>query len=63
MPAKEDIPETKVNSFKRGIESNRIVNPLNPSYKYPGWSEISNSNSNNARPKTAHQRFDAFIGK
>ena len=57
--------EAKVDSFKRGISSNRKTDPLNPSYKYPGWSEVQASSMSTSyqRPKTAHQKFDAFLGK
>lgn len=68
MPAREEIKEAKVDSLKRGISSNRKTNPLNPTYNYPGWSEVQGGGGyggmvSSQRPKTAHQRFDAFLGK
>ena len=61
---KDDVPGSKPETLKRGISSNRKTNPLQPRYDYPGWSE-SNVNTNQpksyTRPKTAVQRFDAFI--
>ena len=58
------MPGSKPESLKRGISSQRRTNPLQPSYNYPGCSEASNNNRisySSARPKTAAQRFDAFI--
>jgi phosphoribosylformylglycinamidine (FGAM) synthase PurS component len=31
----DDIDKTKASSLKKGIITNRIVNPLMPDYKYP----------------------------
>lgn len=61
IETKEDIPGTKANSLKRGISSNRKTDPLQPKYDYPGCKESNTRPVNYSRPKTAVQRFDAFI--
>lgn len=59
---KEEVVGSKPESLKRGISSKRSTNPLQPKYNYPGWSENGGSSYEVfTRPKTAVQRFDAFI--
>lgn len=57
-----EIAEAKVGSYKRGISTKRITNPLKPDYVYIGSSENKN-NYAMSRPKTAAQRLDTFINK
>ncbi len=33
----DDIEKTSASSLKKGITTNRVVNPLMPDYKYPQW--------------------------
>lgn len=34
-----DIPGSQVGSLKKGIQTKRVVNPLNPAYLIPGINE------------------------
>lgn len=51
--SKEEIQGAKATTLKRGMSTKRQTNPLQPKYTYLGSSE--------AKPRTAVQRFDAFI--
>lgn len=42
----KDIPPALPNSLKRGIVTNRQVNPLNPDYQYLGARELKGANCN-----------------
>ena len=51
---KQEINGAKASTLKRGMSTKRTTNPLHPEYRYLGCEKPT-------RPKTAVQRFDAFI--
>lgn len=58
-----DIPSTRPGSLKKGINTNRIINPLNPKYKY--LTNLNKSLSNNIFPsttiKTNAEKFNNYL--
>lgn len=52
---REEIIGAKSGTLKRGMSTKRHTNPLKPKYQYIGNRDFQ------GRPKSAVQRFDAFI--
>jgi hypothetical protein len=49
-----DIHNAQSGSLKKGINTFRKTNPLNPEYKFPGNVELSKNNNNNPYADTLH---------
>lgn len=47
----DDIEGAQAGSLKRGTQSKRVTNPLDPSYQIPGATELIEPGSAYSRPK------------
>lgn len=57
-----DIMGAQASTKKHGLVSRRVVNPLRPTYEYPGHSEPPVvAPTIHSRPKSAVQKLDSFI--
>lgn len=57
-----DIQGAQVGTKKNGLVSKRIVNPLQPTYDYPGHTEPPAVKPTiHSRPRSAAQKLDSFV--
>jgi hypothetical protein len=53
----KDIEGTKAGTLKKGVQTIRVIDPLNPNYKLPGATEIENPDHNPYGGSSMDPRF------